>query len=91
MGNIPVHDCPEPLNWVEMWVIWRQLYQVDMTVFAQQESPNMRPFVIGYVIPNDIYYAFIEVAGFNFSQQLHRTCAIEGDWFDKRRMECLKT
>ena len=46
MGDVTVHDGPEPLNGIEVWAIGRQLDQMNATVFARQERSDIGAFVV---------------------------------------------
>ena len=41
MGDVTVHDGPEPLDGIEMRAIGRQLDQMNATVFARQERSDI--------------------------------------------------
>ena len=46
MGDVLVHDGPEPLDGIEMGAIGRQLDQMNAAVFARQEHSDIRAFVV---------------------------------------------
>ena len=46
MGDVTVHDGPEPLDGIEVWAIGRQLDQMNATVFARQERSDIGAFVV---------------------------------------------
>ena len=46
MGDVTVHDGPEPLDGIEMRAIGRQLDQMNATVSAQQERSYIGAFVV---------------------------------------------
>ena len=46
MGDVTVHDGPEPLDGIEMRAIGRQLDQMNATVFARQERSDIGAFVV---------------------------------------------
>ena len=46
MGDVLVHDGPEPLNGIEMRAIGRQLDQMNAAVFARQERSDIVAFVV---------------------------------------------
>ena len=73
-----------------MRAIGRQLDQVEAAVFARQKSPDIRPFVVGGVVPDHMDDAFILIAGLNLGQQLHGTDAIHCDRRDERRIKGFK-
>lgn len=73
-----------------MRAIGRQLDQVDAAVFARQEAPHIRPFVVGGVVPDHVDDAFILVACLDFGQQLHGTHAVHCDRRYERGIEGLK-
>ena len=62
-----------------MRAIGRQLDQVDAAVFAREKSPDIRPFVVSSVVPDQVDDAFILIAGLNLGEQLHGTHAIHCD------------
>ena len=55
-----------------MRAIGRQLDQVDAAVFARQKSPDIRPFVVSSVVPDDMNDALFGVAGLNLGKKLRR-------------------
>ena len=48
MGNVTVHDGPEPLDGIEMWA----------TVFARQKRSDIGAFVIWSIVPNKMNNTF---------------------------------
>ena len=46
MGDVTVHDGPEPLDGIEMRAIGRQWDQMNATVFARQERSDIGAFVV---------------------------------------------
>ena len=73
-----------------MRAIGRQLDQVDAAVFTRQKSPDIRPFVVGGVVPYHMDDAFILIAFLDFGQQLHGTHAVHCDRRYERRIEGFK-
>ena len=53
-----------------MRAIGRQLDQVDAAVFARQKSPDIRPFVVGGIVPDHMNDALVGVALFDLGEQL---------------------
>jgi len=68
----------------------RQLDQVDAALWSCQESPDIRPFVTGRVIPDDVDDAFVGIADLDFGEKLRGADPVDGDWLDKRRVKGLK-
>jgi len=66
MGDVLVHDGPEPLDGVEMVAIGRQLDQMNAAVFARQERSDIGAFVLKGVVPDDMDDALIGVARLDF-------------------------
>ena len=62
------------------WISW-------MRHPGRQECPHVWSFVVGSVAPDDVDAALSGVSGLDFSQQLHRTFAINGGGFYKRPVE----
>ena len=54
MGDVTVHDGPEPFDGIEMWAIERQLDQMNATVSARQERSDIGAFVVWGIVPNDV-------------------------------------
>ena len=63
---------------------------MDAATFAREKSPDIRPFVVGGVVPGHVDDAFILIAGLNFGQQLHGTHAIHCERRDERRIKGFK-
>ena len=86
MGNVTVHDGPEPLNWIEMRAVGRQLDQMNATVFARQERSDIGAFVVWGIVPNDVNDTFFQVSGLDLGEKLNRADTIDGGWFNKGRI-----
>ena len=54
MGDVTVHDGPEPLDGIEMRAIGRQLDQMNATVFARQERSDIGAFVVWSIVPKGV-------------------------------------
>jgi hypothetical protein len=70
MGDVTMHDGPEPLDEIEMRAIGRQLDQMNATVFARQERSDIRAFVVWGLLgrghcPNDVIDTFVRVPRFD--------------------------
>ncbi len=66
MGDVLVHDGPEPLDGIEMGAIGRQLDQMNAAVFARQERSDIGAFVVRGVVPDDMDDALVGVARLDF-------------------------
>ena len=66
MGDVLVHDGPEPLDGIEMGAIGRQLDQMNAAVFARQERSDIGVFVVRGVVPDDMDDALVGVARLDF-------------------------
>ena len=53
---------------IEVRAIRRQLDEVDAAVWSGKESPDIWPFVIGGVVPDDMNDALFGVAGLNLGK-----------------------
>ena len=49
---------------------------MDAAIFVREKSPDIRPFVVGSVVPDHVDDAFILIVGLNFGLQLHATHVI---------------
>ena len=87
MGDVAVHDGPEPLNGIEMWAIGRQLDQMIATVFARQERSDIGTFVVWGIVPNDVNDTFVRVSGLDFGEKLNGADPIDGGWFNEGRVK----
>ena len=87
MGNVTVHDGPEPLNGIEMWAIGRQLDQMNATVFARQERSDIGAFVVWGIVPNDVNDTFFRVSSLDFGEKLNGADTIDGRWLNEGRVE----
>ena len=87
MGDVSVHDGPEPLNGIEMRAIGRQLDQMNATVFAQQERSDIGAFVVWGIVPNDVNDTFVRVSRLDLSEKLNGANPINGGWFNKGCVE----
>ncbi len=68
MGDVAVHDGPEPLDGIEMWAIGRKLDQMNATLFARQERSYIGAFVVWGIVPNDVNDTFVRVSSLDFGQ-----------------------
>ena len=66
IGDVLVHDGPEPLDGIEMGAIGRQLDQMNAAVFARQEHTDIGAFVVRGVVPDDMDDAPVGVACLDF-------------------------
>ena len=73
MGDVLMQDGPKPLDRIEMWAIGRQLDQMDTTSWPCKKSPDIGPFVVGGVVPDDMNDALVGVARFDLGQKLRGT------------------
>ena len=85
-----MQDGPKPLDRIEMGAVGRQLNQMDTAGCPGQKSPDIGPFVVGGIVPDDMNDALIGVARFDFGQKLHGTDPVDGCGLDKRCIEGLK-
>jgi len=90
VGDVRVHDLPQPLNGVEMRAVGRQLDEVDAAVFSPEEGAHVRASVVGGVVPNHVDFALVGVARLDLGEQLHRALAIDGRGLDEGRIEGLE-
>ena len=84
MGDVSVHDGPEPLDGIEMRAIGRQWDQMNATVFARQERSDIGAFVVWGIVPNDVNDTFVRVSSLDFGEKLNGADTIDGGWFKKR-------
>ena len=87
MGDVSVHDGPEPLDGIEMRAIGRQWDQMTATVFAQQKRSDIGAFVVWGIVQNDVNDTFIRVPRLNLGEKLNGANSIDGGWFNKGRVE----
>ena len=87
MGDVIVHDGPEPLDGIEMRAIGRQWDQMNATVFARQERSDIGAFVVWGIVPNDVNDTFVRVSRLDLSEKLNGANPINGGWFNKGRVE----
>ena len=78
MGDVTVHDGPEPLDGIEMRAIGRQWDQMNATVFARQERSDIGAFVVWGIVPNDVNDTFVRVSRLNLGKKLNRANPIGG-------------
>ena len=83
MGDILVQNRPKTFNWIEMWAIGRQLDQVDTAGCPCKKSPDIGPFVVGGVVPDDMNEALAGVARFDLRQKLRGADPINRCGFNK--------
>ena len=54
VGDLGVQDCPEALDWVQVWAIGGQLDQMDAAIRAREPLLEGVASVIGCVVPNHV-------------------------------------
>ena len=59
MGDVLMQDGPKPLNRIEVGAVGRQLDQMDTTSCPGKESPDIGPFVVGGIVPDDMNDALV--------------------------------
>ena len=87
MGNVIVHDGPEPFDGIEMRAIGRQLDQMNATAFARQERSDIGAFVVRGIVPNNVNDTFVRVSGLDFGEKLNRSDPIDGGWLNEGRIK----
>ena len=87
MGDVTVHDGPEPLDGIEMRAIGRQWDQMNATVFARQERSDIGAFVVWGIVPNDVNDTFVRVSGLDFGEKLNGADTIDSRWFNEGRIK----
>ena len=87
MGDVTVHDGPEPLDGIEMGAIGRQLDQMNATFFARQERSDIGAFVVWGIVPNNVNDTFVGVSDLGFGEELNRADPIDGGWFNEERIK----
>ncbi|SUZ34145.1 hypothetical protein ROE7235_03928 [Roseibaca ekhonensis] len=70
-----------------MWAIGRQLDQMDTAGCPRKKSSDIRSFMVGGVVPDDVNDTLVGVALFDLGQKLHGTDPINGRGLDKRCVE----
>ena len=87
MGDVSVHDGPEPLAGIEMRAIGRQWDQMNATVFARQERSDIGAFVVWGIDPNNVNDTFVRVSRLDLGENLSGANPIDGGWFNKEYVE----
>ena len=87
--DVLVHDSPQSFNGIEVRTVWGKLDQVDPTLRSCKKFPNIWAFVVGCVVPDHMYEAFVGVTGLDLSQELHCADTIHCGWLDKGHIESL--
>ena len=63
-----------------MGTVRRQLDKMDAAFRLGEKSPDIRAFVAGGIVPDDVDQALVGVARLNFGEKLRRADAVDGDW-----------
>ena len=78
MGDVLVHEGPEPLDGIEMGARGRQSDQMNETVFARQERSDIGAFVVWGIVPNDVDDTFVRVSRLDLGEKLNGANPIDG-------------
>jgi len=90
VGDVSMQNGPKPLNRIEVGTVGRQLDQMDAASCPGKKSPDIGPFVVSGVAPDDMNNALVGVARFDPGQKLCCTDPINGCGLDKGPVEaCL--
>ena len=73
-----------------MWAIRRQLDKMDAAFWPCEKSPDIWPFVIGGVVPDNVDHSLVGIARLNLGEKLRCADTIDGSWLDKGRIEGFK-
>ena len=87
MGDVSVHDGPEPLDTIEMRATGWQLDQMNATVCPRQGCSYIRAFVVWGIVPSEVDGTFIRVPRLDLDEKLNGANPINGGWFNKGRVE----
>jgi len=90
VGDVTVHDGPEPLDGIETRAIGRQLDQMNATVFARRERSDIGAFVVSGIVSNDVNDTFVRVPRLDLGEKLNGANPIGGGWLNKGRVEGFK-
>ena len=88
MGYVLMQDGPKPLDRIEMGAVWWQLDQMDTAGCPGQKSPDIGPFVVGGIVPDDEKDALVR--RLDLGKKLDGPDPINGFWLDKRRTKCFE-
>ena len=81
--RVLVHDRPKPFDRVQVRAVRGQLDKMDTTILPCGKLSDIRPFVIGGIVPDDMDQALVRVVGFNLGEKLCGADPIDGRWLDK--------
>ena len=81
--RVLVHDRPKPFDRVQVRAVRGQLDKMDTTILPCEKLCDIRPFVIGGVVPENMDQALVRVARFNLGEKLCGADPIDGRWLDK--------
>ena len=85
--HVLVHDSPKPFDRVQVRAVRRQLDKMDTTIWPREEFSDIRPFVIGGIVPDDMDQSLVRVACFNLGEKLCGADPIDGRGLDKGCVE----
>ena len=85
--HVLVHDSPKPFDRVQVRAVRRQLDKMDTTIWPCEKFSNIRPSVIGGIIPDDMDQSLVRVACFNLGEKLCGADPVDGRWLDKGCVE----
>ena len=68
--RVLVHYRPKPFDRVQVRAVRGQLDKMDTSILPCGKLSDIRPFVIGDIVPDDIDPSLVRVAGFNLGKKL---------------------
>ena len=81
--HVLVHNRPKPFDRVQVRAVRGQRDKMDATILPCEKLSDIRPFVIGGIVPDDMDQSLVRVACFNLGEKLCSVDPIDGRWLDK--------
>ena len=78
---------PKLFDQVQVRAVRGQLDKMDTTILPCEKLSDIRPFVIGGIVPDDIGSMLVRVACFNLGEKLCGADPVGGRWLGKGCVE----
>ena len=90
MGGVSIRNRSKTFHQIEVSAIWRQLCQPNTADFSCEKSPDIRPFLVGGVVPDGVKNALVRIMRTGLGMKLDGPDPINGCWLVKRRIKFFK-
>ena len=73
-----------------MRAVRRQLDKMDAAFRPSEKGPEVRAFVVGGIVPDDVDQSLVGIVRLDLGKNLRGADPVDGDWFDEGGVEVFK-